>query len=81
MENFRPISLFTTFYKAIAKVLANRLKKVLPMIIHQSQTTFIKGRNIYNNIALAQEICEDFNQGRLVNSFCAKIDLKKHLAL
>lgn len=36
MEDYKPISLCITFYKVVAKVLENRLEKVLPMIINQS---------------------------------------------
>ena len=37
LDQFRPISLVGAIYKVIAKVLAGRLKKVLPAIIDESQ--------------------------------------------
>nr|GFA63080.1 RNA-directed DNA polymerase, eukaryota, reverse transcriptase zinc-binding domain protein [Tanacetum cinerariifolium] len=43
---FRPISLIGAQYKIIAKVLANRLAKVIDSMISQEQTTFIKNRQI-----------------------------------
>lgn len=58
---FRTVSLCTTFYKVIAKILANRLKNTLPMIIHAAQFAFIKNRDIVDNIALAYKIFGDFN--------------------
>lgn len=44
VKDFRPISLATSIYKVIAKVLVKRLKKVMPNIIVASQSAFIRGR-------------------------------------
>lgn len=36
VKDFRPTSLITSVYKILAKVLANRLKRVLPSTIFDS---------------------------------------------
>ena len=62
LSNWRPISLLNVDYKIISKVIANRIKKVLPTIINDSQTGFIKGRYIGENIRTIIEIIEDANE-------------------
>ena len=54
-SKFRPISLCNTGYKIITKVMANRIKKILPRIVPENQGGFIQGRQIQDNIILVQE--------------------------
>ncbi|KAI0507814.1 hypothetical protein KFK09_013942 [Dendrobium nobile] len=77
INEFRPISLCNTFYKIIAKILANRMKPFMPKIIHNSQAGFIKDRLATDNIILAMEILKDFKNTSGKDYFCAKLDIKK----
>ncbi|KAL3692001.1 hypothetical protein R1sor_005652 [Riccia sorocarpa] len=50
LKNWRPITLLTTTYKIVAKIIAWRLRDMLPGIIDRQQTGFIAGRSIVENI-------------------------------
>ena len=60
LSNWRPISLLNYDYKIMAAVLANRLHKVLPKLIHDNQVGYIRNRmsgfNIRLNIRLTQDV-------------------------
>ena len=56
VKNWRPISLLNSDYKVVAKAIANHLKQVLPNLIDNDHTGFLKGRFIGENIRLIDSI-------------------------
>ena len=50
LKNLRPITLLNVDYKVIEKVIASRLQKVLPSIIHVDQAGFMKKRKAAVNV-------------------------------
>ncbi|CAL1352559.1 unnamed protein product [Linum trigynum] len=79
MRQMRPISLCQVFYKIISKVLTSRLAVVLPFVISDTQNGFIKGRDISDNILIAQEVMQFLKtktQGR-DRWMALKLDMEK----
>ena len=57
LQNYRPISLLNCDLKILTKTLANRLKTVLPTIIHKTQTA-VDGRKIDYTIHMLRDLIQ-----------------------
>ena len=60
-KNWRPITLLNCDYKIASKCIANRIQKILPKLINNNQTGFLKGRFIGENITLIDSIIQYAN--------------------
>lgn len=77
IADFRPISCCNTVYKAESKLLAERLKQTLPLIISNSQSVFIPGRLLVENVLMATELIQGYNWKKISKGSMLKVDLKK----
>ena len=58
LKNWRPVSLLCTGYKIIAKILSNRLKGCMDLIVHPSQTYCVPERTIMDNLFLIRDVID-----------------------
>jgi hypothetical protein len=76
IQQFRPICLLNYLYKWITKCLTLRLEPIAARIIHKSQITFIKGRNIMNSVLALHDILHETKIKRKVG-VVLKFDFEK----
>ena len=76
IENWRPISLVNVDTKIMSKVIATRIKNVLPNIIHHNQTGYVKDRYIGETIRSVFDIM-DFTAKESIPGLMIFIDFEK----
>ncbi|XP_075099232.1 uncharacterized protein LOC142176070 [Nicotiana tabacum] len=76
LKDFRPISLTSNVYKIVAKVLTERLKKVIGKLVSDYQNAFIKGRQITDAALIANEVL-DWRQKNGEPGVLFKLDIEK----
>lgn len=54
-----PISLIGSLYKILSKLLAARLQKVIHCVISDTQSAFIKGRQILDGLLIANQMVDE----------------------
>ena len=54
-KNWRPITLLNCDYKLASKVITDRLKQVMPLIVHSDQTCSVVDGSIFSNLHLIRD--------------------------
>ena len=76
LTEFRPISLIGSVYKIIFKLLTKRLKNVMHKLVDTQQLVFITGRQIMDEILMANE-CVDSRTRSIALGILCKLDIQK----
>ena len=61
-KNWRPISLLNCDYKLASKIITDRLKQVMPSIVHSDQTCSVINRSIFSNLHLIRDTLDMINK-------------------
>ena len=75
-SGYRPIALLNQDIKILSKILAIRLEKVLPSLIKEDQTGFIKGRSSSHNVRRLLHII-NICQTQEIDSMVISLDAEK----
>ena len=76
LKNWRPITLLNSIYKFYSGILAERIKKILPKLIHVDQKGFVNGRFIGENTRITSDIINERNRQN-INGLIILIDFEK----
>lgn len=79
VSEYCPIALRNILYKLISKVIANRLKTILPSIISETQSVFQSSKAISNNILIAFETLHHMKnqKSKKLGFMVIKLDMSK----
>jgi len=76
IKQYRAICLLNVDYKCFTKVLTNRIVPIATKIIGESQTGFVKGRNILDGVVVLHEVLHELSRSKK-KGLVLKIDFEK----
>lgn len=76
LDYWRNLTMLTTSYKIISKILTERLKPMVPHLVDRQQTRFVKDRCITDNL-LAWKLGQEHAQAMLQDIMFVKLDFAK----
>nr|GEU44862.1 hypothetical protein [Tanacetum cinerariifolium] len=77
VNDYRPISCCNVLFKCISKIISNRIKESLKLLISPNQSAFFLGRSISDNILLTQELMHNYHLDKGVPRCAFKVDIQK----
>jgi exonuclease III len=77
VSSWRPITLLNCDYKILAKVLASRLKPYLTQVIKETQTGFMPGRYIGENVRIIVDIVESMRSEPGASGLLLSLDFQR----
>ena len=79
VSKYQPISLSNVIYKLASKVLTNRIKSLISVVITENQSAFLSKRLITDNVLVAFEVMNTIGQKKIGKtwSIALKLDMSK----
>nr|GEY40675.1 hypothetical protein [Tanacetum cinerariifolium] len=77
VTDYRPISCCSVLCKCISKILTNRIIDGIKEMASDSQSAFISGRRILDNILITQELMHNYHRDRGPPRCVFKVDIQK----
>ncbi|VFQ66064.1 unnamed protein product [Cuscuta campestris] len=77
LDQFRPISLSTFFSKILSRILSDRLKNILPLLISPEQVAFQQGKGINEHVLIVKEMMHLLSFNARGGNCMVKLDLSK----